>query len=462
MSLLFTYTLTPRSRISAGTTGEVQNGRAAHRIIPGSVVRGALGTTWWTSPSDRFQVQSADEQERFDRLFTKLMTVGAAIPSSGDQRATLEAMSWVRCKYPTTDACLRTWADEAAGRHPTCPGCGRSALERGRGWKVPASWLSAATRTALAPDGAAEDEQLFTRTAMSASLTFTGQIRVDSDVVADLEDELAWLQQPMSMSIGGQRSTLGRVAWTCHLAEDEPAQLATGQPLVCRLRTPAILVDDYGAPTMDLAGALAAITARVGCTGAVTDQWSRPTVVSGWHGIAGLPKPEEHALEAGSTALLDGWNDAAISALATGVGLRRREGYGQVEILAVATAVAQARAAAERGDTSGPAVTGGPRSPGKAASARQGPVDVLLDLIPEELRTNTLNGLQSAARTIVRTTDQGLPPAVIDSRIHQALQQPWARDLGGDAIAQLGVILRSNELRQHLDQMILAAKRGQR
>lgn len=73
------YTLTPKSRISPGRRAQVQNVREIHEVIPGSVVRGALGTAWWGSPDSRFEPEN---QAVFDELFARGMDVMAAIPAA--------------------------------------------------------------------------------------------------------------------------------------------------------------------------------------------------------------------------------------------------------------------------------------------------------------------------------------------------------------------------------------------
>jgi len=74
------YELHPRARVSAGRFAQVGNGREIHEIIPGTVVRGALGAAWWSASAGGFRPLD-DRQLFFESLFRRAMRVNAALPA---------------------------------------------------------------------------------------------------------------------------------------------------------------------------------------------------------------------------------------------------------------------------------------------------------------------------------------------------------------------------------------------
>lgn len=505
---LLAYTLTPLSRISAGRTGQVQESRSIHRVLPGAAVRGALGHTWWLSPDHAFDPTASprSRQDAFDRLFGRAMLVRDAVPVGISE---LRTASMLRLKYAgTTGRHLDGHHDLAAGPLSACPACDApfdaprgwvrprsggpsAALERcpsctavfdlaKDGWYVPDTAEVAATRTALV-DGVAQDEKLFTRASLRKQLRFRGTV-VLRDGVAVPPEAVAWLRHVLEFSVGGQRSTLGRVTWT---SSPWPTTAPpTGKRVVLQLRSPALLVDDRGFPSLDLEAHLARIP---GAGSLACEPWLRTTQVGGWHGIAGVPKPVEWALATGSTAVLEDWSADALRVLARGLGIRQGEGYGEVALkdpadLARFGAPAAeplfkpdpAHEASEQEQVAAPAAPAVSTSP--APDPRQAPptpaatapipgpapvttapppaadhelddrVPVLLSLLDPAQRARVLNGVLGAARNIATKRELGLPDSMIDPIVTLTLTYPWARDLGPDARRQVQVILRSPDV----------------
>jgi len=442
------YTLTPKSRVSAGRRGIVQNTRPVYEVIPGTVVRGALGTTWWSSPLGRYT--GADSQGTFDSLFVDHMTVFGAVPETAGLSAELRGLSWVACKYPG-DACSDEWYDSALDimedrtARSTCPACNR-ALERGKGWTLPdlpgeLPWMVSTTRTEL-QEGVAKDENLFTRQALKREIILRGHIQLDEDTNQAAVD---WLLTDKDISVGGQRSTLGRCRWHCEkAAEPAPPEL---RELILRLRSPAILLDTYGAPSLDFEGSIQAAAAQTPPLNLLR-VWKRPVVVSGWHGIAGLPKPEEWAVEAGSTAAIRGATPDGIRGLLGGIGIRRNEGFGEVELLTVEQARSRAGTARDSAERQGgkelptttPSSRVQPRTEGTAAvadeslTARETVNAHMADFIhslPREAIRPTLRGLLALARTVRERLEAGAAGAEVATVVEASWSHPWARTLSG-------------------------------
>jgi CRISPR-associated protein Csx10 len=425
MSLRLDYTLEPLARVSAGSGGPVGNSRTVHRVLPGSVVRGALGTAWWKSPSARYR--GPDGQSSFDSLFHDLMNVGVGVPSWESPTPVsidLIPMSWATCKYPADDCPdgSQWWLERAVEDLGDCPGCG-GPLEGGRGWDENRVPSEVSTRTAL-EGGVAKTGQLFSRRATARSVRYAGQLRLRTG--ADPNDPaVQWLLQPKEIFVGGQQSTMGRCRWAAALAASPPAAPPTQAASVLVLRSPAILVDAAGLPSVSLSAAITDAARRAGGSVKVTRCWTREGVRGGWNTVAGLPKPEERVVEAGSTALLAEMDTLARETLLEGIGLRRREGFGEVSIEALAD---DRRVVVRRPPAAQPA----PPTVDPAAARTASLVD--------SLEPGARRGLLDAARHTQRLRETGMGPGV-PGHIERVMLLPWCRDLGPDTQREISKAL---------------------
>lgn len=479
MTVRIAYELTPQARVSAGRAGQVQNSRQIHEVLPGTVIRGALGAAWW--------IEEPGDQSEFDALFATQMAVQAAVPQRDGEQAGFTPLSWASCKYPR-EGCdqsfhdqaviwARTNGDAAAGWIRTCPNCGLPVELAKRGWNVPAEWGVETTRTALT-NGVAATGQLFTRRALAQQVSYRGTL-----VLEDPSSEaVKWLEGSRTVRVGGQRSTMGACIWSARRQRAQDPAPTTGKALVV-LRSPAVLIDSYGAPSVDLAAAIRGCLGDL--PGDVAKTWTRPETISGWHGMSGLPKPQEWALAAGSVALLTGTTAEAEERLSRGLGLRRAEGFGEVELRPIqanddgtrprrtttATVEVGDQISPEDGSSTTPdpntepaadepatapltevaasspvepvpapaqAALREPRSvPGVPAAkdSAPGPAEALvLELqgaIPEHLRAQTLRSVLGEARMFnkLRTTR----PELVSGRAAGLEHRSWLRDLTGRA-----------------------------
>lgn len=411
MSTWLQYELVPDGHLSAGRSGEVMNDRPVHTVLPGSVVRGALAGAWWAGGI------SSGGQSSFDALFDGQLVVDAAVPSLDGRRAELRPMGWARCKYP--DGKHGGWRENLRNPARRCE-CGQP-LVSGKGWEVPDGVLTLTTRTQL-EGGASKDGALFTRRAVAPTVRYSGILRLDGDVDPG---QVAWLLEERRLSIGGQRSVMGRCTWMCREVPD-PLPLPGGSgPFVLTVLQPAILLDRFGASSMDLAGAVRDAVAvaggriRLGSKAVV-----RPMQVSGWHGLAGIPKPTEWALEAGSSVWIDEADVVALEALKTGIGIRRNEGFG---------AVAITEPGAQPGFGHSPTVASPPMPAVEAVpTVEVHPILVLLDRFPEEDRPSARGKLRDAAEAVARKQGPARGPEA-----DRWLAQPWAATLTEDMRVEL-------------------------
>ncbi len=450
MSVLIDYTIEPLGRISAGRSGPVGNDREVHRVLPGGTIRGALGTAWWSSPTAKFS--GPHGPDTFNRLFHGSLAVGVAVPSWAEPtpaEAILVPMSWAFCKYAEPDCAdgKREWLDRAVQPVTECPDCG-GALEGGRGWRESDVPTRVSTRTALA-NGVAKNEQLFSRRAVPATVRYAGRLRLRG-VNSSAEDPgVAWLLDEKEIFVGGQLSTMGRCRWTATMAT-EPAPTVPVADLVLTLRSPAILVDAAGLPLLDLRRAIDDTVTNAGGKAKVVKTWTRSDVVGGWNSFAGIPKAEEWVLEAGSTALLGDVDEVARAALSDGLGLRRREGFGETTLAPLGDA--RPRLPDRPSPASGVLASGA-----SAPAAAKSETAALADFV-DSLDATTQRAALETARKVQRFRDSGLGPA-IGPHLARTAELPWYRDLGPETQAELGKALHASDVRP-LIALLLTRVRG--
>jgi CRISPR-associated protein Csx10 len=295
-----------------------------HRFVPGSVLRGALAATWLAVHRGPNPDTTGDAE--FQRLFEGPIRYGPLYPSD----MALRPLSVYGCKYPVDRAC-REYAHDAAfdGSPPSrCPRCGTSPTAASKG-AVHGAGVAEHTRVRLDELERAADGQLFTRRALPAGTRLTGL--VDGDIRWLGEDE--W-----HIRLGGRRSTAG-LATLRASQEPRPAAFdgydAERCRLVVRLLAPGIFVDAYGQPSW--LPDHREISQLLGVPTEVDAMFARPTLVSGWHARANLPKSQDFAIAAGSVIVLrfdHGQPEhAGLDRLwRAGLGLRRAEGNGWISL----------------------------------------------------------------------------------------------------------------------------------
>jgi CRISPR-associated protein Csx10 len=421
---LLHYTIWATQRIAAGTRAETGNVRDSHSILPGSVVRGSLATAWLRDHN----LIVADE--RFADLFERDITIRPARPRA----AKLVPLSLVWCKYPN-EGCPHGIQD-LASQHIVAPRSCDDAPAYGRGWLTDDVPKVSSTRTKLTADAVAATGQLFTRSALSPDVLLRGDIRLataDADIVE-------WLTTTRDISVGGQRSTLGHASWSAH-ALAAPVVDATPEPheiTVLRLISPAILVDEYGAPTTDPTFALQRL---LGPDVSVPSHWTRPAEVTGWHTPSGLPKPVEWAAEAGSTYLLRGVPADAAARIADGLGLRCAEGYGEVELVAPSALDAWSPNCDQLWTC--PDCVAPPPIQHVTVPTGSDVLDRIADALPGPDYARTLRGV---AASLHRMNAVHGPPPARAAIAAAELEKPWARDLPDEIRAELRAMLLGTDL----------------
>lgn len=420
------YTLTPRGYISAGRSRETGNDRAVYEVLPGSVIRGALGASWW--------IEEAGDQVAFDDLFGSAMTVHTAVPSVDGIAAQMNPLGWSRAKYPVDAPYLPPGEEPMVGR------------TSGRGWSIPNSWMTAETRAGLV-GGVAEDGKLFMRRASRSTVSYSGHLALDDETPEQLVE---WLERNRGISIGGQRSIMGRCVWRCERADDPFPEPGSDVVALTALQ-PVVLVDRCGANSLDLASAIREVASRGGADVEVVDSAIRPIAVEGWHGRAGIPKPMEWALDAGSWALLRSAQPSeAWRALKEGLGVRRLEGYGAVALTGpderpeFAAAVPAPVPVSWSGPASPPgtatpvsAVASVPNAHAAGGDSRAEDIRELILRVTEEDRPQAVRNLLELARALDAIERRPMGGPLVARRLEAESQERWCRAISEEVVSAL-------------------------
>ncbi|MGH3692484.1 MAG: type III-B CRISPR module-associated Cmr3 family protein [Pseudonocardiaceae bacterium] len=319
MSATAKVTVTLEQPVHAGTAPLPDYRNPTHDHIPGSVLRGGCAAAWIRAlgapEPGTVHRQSFIEAFESDGVFGPLHRAGSLpVP-----------VSVLVHKYQAEQGCQRLWWDRSLGAQDTeCPDCGQNLVAaKGEPHEMPAR--SQRTRAALSTDGVAEDEKLYRKDSLDRRQVFTGWISggaVRAFEVGGKPVQRLWL--------GGGRTTGGLARVTVD-PDAEPEQLETdGSAVVLRLASPAIFVDDAGLPA-DVPST-AELQSTFGVKVVSVARWMRWGEAAGWHAAAGLAKPTERVVAAGSTYRVQCDRPPSPELLGAlrvrGLGLRRREGFG--------------------------------------------------------------------------------------------------------------------------------------
>lgn len=330
MTALLGVRIFSRQRVSMGRGSGKAFHTATHRHIPGSVLRGALARAWI--------VRHGPPDAAFRRVFDGDLRYGPVLA----QGYGIEPLSVRRCKYGA-DHCGPAYYWDAAFPPPGAAD----------GGPLPSDWADAAghwiqgrgdvvgpgarhmparsvSSTAIDPGThAAKTRQLFSRDTLDAGITFVGAVAGNRQTLAMLTDQLEGVGR---LELGGRSSVMGSAEFCTTQPTEHPVPIRNGDTLILRLTSPTFLVDPAGRPSLSLEGELR----RRGFAGEIS-VWTRSVTdgTGGFHAASRLPKPVDVGLAAGTTARLRPTPDdspivAAI--LADGLGLRRCEGFGWVEV----------------------------------------------------------------------------------------------------------------------------------
>ena len=274
------YQLTLRfeTPFSVGIGNEALFHTTTQRVIPGATLRGALAALWWR----RF-----DSAADFAALFDDDLLVTQAVPEGAGLRTTSE----VTCKYRATTECGEVVYDRAlfvaSGDAPdvgVCPRC-EGPLTATPGW-------------------------------------------------FETSADLSWLHDATVRIGQGRSQDRGRALAAVAPLEDKPLTWHD-RPVAIHLTSPAIITDEWGAPSLDLDDVERELQRVSGdnLTLHHHPEWVRSELVTGWHGRSNLPKVPDWAFAPGVSFVVDGLTaDGWRRLRRCGIGWRRIDGYGQLAL----------------------------------------------------------------------------------------------------------------------------------
>ena len=330
------FALKAEQSMAVSWVKEIAFYQTSEEYVTGSALRGALAAAW---------LADHGKSPLFAEIFEGPVSFLPAMPRT----FRIAPLSMRRCKYRVTDDCDQWFDDHAQAsvddRPPknTCDRCnGPTEYSKGRMEgpydDVSTDLRSRRVRTAISPEtGSSRQRALFAQQALSSDLAFEGRIchleKLSDQARQEFTTWVAGMQESgRGLRLGRGKSVMGKATITdVKKSDDKPIAVSPGWH-VLRCISPMILLDDAGRATTDITYEL---RRRGLANPTVVREWLRPTMIGGWHTISGLPKPVDHALIAGSTYLIDVCEedaDAWSKVVVDGLGHRRREGFGVVEL----------------------------------------------------------------------------------------------------------------------------------
>ena len=314
------YQLTLRfeTPFSVGIGNEALFHTTTQRVIPGATLRGALAALWWR----RF-----DSAADFAALFDDDLLVTQAVPEGAVLRTTSE----VTCKYRATTECGEVVYDRAlfvaSGETPdagVCPRC-EGPLTAKPGWTDLPDPVRRG-RVELEANETAKEGRLYSRDYVAKGTRYIAEIETSAD--------LSWLHEATVRIGQGRSQDRGRALATVAPLEEEPLTWHD-RPVAIHLTSPAIITNQWGAPSLDLEDVERELQRVSGDDLKLCPhpEWVRSELVTGWHGRSNLPKVSDWAFAPGASFVVDGLTaDGWRQLRRCGIGWRRIDGYGQLAL----------------------------------------------------------------------------------------------------------------------------------
>lgn len=302
--------------------------------VPGSVFRGAMAGLWIT----KHGVPDPDNPLRGE--FIELFEGSVRWTDLRTEHTSPTPPSVVECKYKPDLACEEFSYDaavESGSDLPVeCPEChGPTARGKGRtrGLRLERHTRTAVTSLGTGRTGTATDETLHTVDSIPAGTVLTGVVHTSgSDTAAQFIDSI----NGQAIRLGRRKTIQGRATINVTNAETVIPTIRADGRIIVRLVSDAIIIDDAGRSLRrfdqaEFRNVLGDDTLEIDPT-----SWVRTGSIGGWHNAAGLPKPAEVTILAGSTVSLTGATSVTAADLTRligrGIGVRRNEGFGAVTV----------------------------------------------------------------------------------------------------------------------------------
>ena len=313
------YQLTLRfeTPFSVGIGNEALFHTTTQRVIPGATLRGAFAALWWR------KFDSADD---FAALFDDDLLVTQAVPDGARLRTT----STVACKYGAEPRCGEAVYDHAlfvasgetldAG---VCPHCGGPLMAK-PGWTDLPDPVRRG-RVELEANETAKEGRLYSRDYVGKGMCYIAEIETSAD--------LSWLNDATVRIGQGRSQDRGRAVATVDPIPEVAVEWHD-RPVAIHLTSPAIITNQWGAPSLDLDDVERELQRVSGDSLKLCPhpEWVRSELVTGWHGRSNLPKVPDWAFASGVSFVVDGLTADGWRWLRRGIGWRRIDGYGQLAL----------------------------------------------------------------------------------------------------------------------------------
>lgn len=327
-----------RQPLLLGNGPQVGNHRDSSEHLPATTLRGALATLW--------RRDFGEPTDVFHELFGNSLRWPTLLP---DEHV-IVPLSVAVCKYGGEPGCSAFAIDRLvpdADHEVACPVChGPSEMSKGRLAAVrEGAGLRKVTTTTtkLTAQEVAKSGDLFSRDGLAIGSVLVGTTTLDPTLSNAARDWIRRLEG-RSIRLGGRSSVAGHATLRSISLTEETVttRFAKGDRLALRLQTPAVVLDSTGAPSTRAADLLASSTIHDKVQLVDRGTFIRTTTTAGWNALAGVPRPQEVALTAGTTLLVTVTEPSGLTAeqvtefLLAGVGTRAADGFGLVELSAEA------------------------------------------------------------------------------------------------------------------------------
>lgn len=325
-----------RQQLLLGSGPQVGNHRESNDRLPATTLRGSLAALWLRD--------FGDPTDEFHELFGGSLRWPTLLPNDH----VIAPLSVAVCKYQSQPECSGFAIDRLepdADHEASCPSC-EGPTEMSKGRLVPVRQGAAfrkvtTTTTELTEQEVAKSGDLFSRDGLAIGSVLVGTTTLRPTLSAGAKEWIRRLEG-RSIRLGGRASVAGQATIrSVTLAEETvTSRFAQGDRLAIRVQTPAVVLDSSGAPSTRPGDLLASSTLDGKVTLVDRGTFIRTTTTAGWNALAGVPRPQEVALDAGSTVLVTVTEPSGLSSeqvaefLVTGVGIRSGDGLGLAELSA--------------------------------------------------------------------------------------------------------------------------------
>ena len=339
-ALKFTITLREPVLMSRPLAGE-ENSSVSENFIPGSALRGAAIRACQEHMQKAFDLADAHLRRLFFRGGFFFLNAYPNFPTNEDWERSLPCpLSWMTYKDEDEEQVYDLTLSPPAQDKTVKAVSPRYFWRRDEGFAGWSPRLQNVVHNASMDRNhkKAGDSTVFRYESIPAGSVFAGAVLGESE--EDLEQLKTWLENTTVLLGGSHTAGYGHVQlhfaagikdWVEYIPGEDDEEETDGQVAVILLSN-AILRRPDGQTTGDLGCWL---SARLGKEIHLEKSFCRLGLVGGYNRKAGMPLPQDWALEAGSTFVFKAGQiqtDELASWVERGIGERREEGFGRIAV----------------------------------------------------------------------------------------------------------------------------------